>query len=60
MSDDGVEVKAYSHEKMEFRHILLFMCRNLVIFSEMIDEDLTKQFFFVFIRTSVDGVGAEE
>ena len=34
------------------------MCRNLAVSGEMVDEDLTKQFYVFFIRVN-DGVGAK-
>ena len=63
MNDDGVEVEAYSHEEM--RNLGPFYCLcagifKLVVFGEMVDEDLTEQFLCFLIRTSDDGVGAEE
>ena len=36
------------------------MCKNLVVLSEMVDEDLTNKFVCFLIRTSDDGVGAED
>ena len=48
MSDDGLEAEAYSHEKMRNLDTFYCLCASpkniLVVFSEMVDEELTKKF----------------